>query len=85
MRNLLNETEAALAELETMSDNDVVYKNVGEILIKSDVPSTKTNLIDKKETLGLRITAIERQETRINERFKQIEEQLKQSMGVPVK
>lgn len=82
MKNLLNETEAALAELENMSDDDVVYKNVGEILIKSDVPSTKESLNEKKETLGLRTTAIERQEERINERFKQLEEQLKQSMGM---
>lgn len=82
MKNLLNETEAALTELEKMPEDGVVYKNVGEILIKSDVPSTKESLVEKKETLALRTTAIERQEERINERFKQLEEQLKQSMGM---
>lgn len=82
MRHLLGEADAALGELEKLSDSDVIYKNVGEILIKTDVTSTKESLIEKKETLGLRVTAIERQEERINQRFKQLEEQLKQSMGM---
>jgi len=39
---------------------------------------------EKKDTLSLRTETITRQEERIQKRFQQLQEQLKQAIGTPV-
>lgn len=73
---MLRETERALEELEKLDDNAVVYKGVGELLIKSEKSSTQAELADKKETLDLRLKSLERQEKRIQKKFQELQEQL---------
>ncbi len=80
----LKETELALMELEKLDDNGVVYRAVGDLLIKTEREKTKNALIEKKDTLSLRVETITRQEERIQKRFQQLQEQLKQAIGTPV-
>ena len=80
----LKETELALGELEKLDDNAVVYRAIGDLLIKTEREKTKNALIEKKDTLGLRVETIARQEERIQKRFQQLQEQLKQAIGNPV-
>ncbi|OFV68482.1 MAG: Prefoldin, beta subunit [Candidatus Syntrophoarchaeum caldarius] len=78
---MLKETEGALEELEKLGDDDVIYRNVGEILIKSDKASVQADLTEKRETFDLRLQTIERQEERIQKRLQQLQEQVKQAIG----
>jgi len=78
----LRETESALKELEKLGEDAIVYKNVGEIMIKSDVNSLKESLSEKKETYDLRLKTLERQEERIQKRLQQLQQQLRQSLGI---
>lgn len=75
MENL--ETERALEVLKKANDSDAVYKSAGSILIKS----TKANLIaeleEKKELSNTRVTVLSKQEARIKENLKEIEEKIK--------
>ena len=80
----LKETELALGELEKLDDNAVVYRAIGDLLIKTEREKTKNALIEKKDTLSLRTETISRQEERIQKRFQQLQEQLKQAIGTPV-
>jgi len=80
----LKETELALGELENLDDNAVVYRAIGDLLIKTEREKTKNALIEKKDTLSLRTETISRQEERIQKRFQQLQEQLKQAIGTPV-
>ncbi|PWB53451.1 MAG: prefoldin subunit beta [Candidatus Methanoperedenaceae archaeon] len=80
----LKETELALGELEKLDDNAVVYRAIGDLLIKTEREKTKNALIEKKDTLSLRTETITRQEERIQKRFQQLQEQLKQAIGTPV-
>ncbi|MCX9082858.1 MAG: prefoldin subunit beta [Candidatus Methanoperedens sp.] len=80
----LKETELALGELENLDDNAVVYRAIGDLLIKTEREKTKNALIEKKDTLSLRTETITRQEERIQKRFQQLQEQLKQAIGTPV-
>ncbi len=73
---MLRDTERALEELEKLDDNAVIYKGVGELLIKSEKSSTQLELADKKETLDLRFKSLERQEQRIQKKFQELQEQL---------
>ena len=78
----LKETELALGELENL--DAVVYRAIGDLLIKTEREKTKNALIEKKDTLSLRTETITRQEERIQKRFQQLQEQLKQAIGTPV-
>ncbi|HMB44799.1 MAG TPA: prefoldin subunit beta [Candidatus Methanoperedens sp.] len=80
----LKETELALGELEKLDDTAVVYRAIGDLLIKTEREKTTNALIEKKDTLSLRTETITRQEERIQKRFQQLQEQLKQAIGNPV-
>ncbi|WNY27493.1 prefoldin subunit beta [Methanolapillus ohkumae] len=79
---MIKETEMAMEELNKAADDAVVYKSVGELMVRTDKKSLLDSLTEKKETLSLRVQSIERQEERLNSRFKQLQEQL-QSMIEP--
>lgn len=79
---LLRETEAATKELEKMEDDDtVIYKSVGEILFRADRAKLTEEMKEKKEMLELRLKTMTKQEERIHERFNQLQDQLKRSLG----
>jgi prefoldin beta subunit len=78
---MLKETEMALEELGKLNPDAIVYKSVGELLIKTERDETIESLKEKKDTLDLRLQTLTRQEERIQKRFTQLQEQLKQSLG----
>ncbi len=82
---MLKETESALEELAKLDEDAVVYRNIGEILIKTERDKTISMLEEKKDTLNLRLQTLGRQEERIQKRFTQLQEQLKQSLGQSAK
>jgi len=77
----LNETEMALEELSKLEDDAVIYKNVGQLLIKGERDSVATELTEKKETMELRVRTLEKQGERIQKRFQQLQEQLRSAIG----
>ncbi len=79
----LKEAELALEELEKLEPDAVVYKAIGDLLIKTGRDKTKEYLQEKKDTLGLRLQTLARQEERSQKRFQQLQEQLKQAIGTP--
>lgn len=81
MDSIKKESEMALEELESLSDDAVVYRAVGELQIQSNKADTIAKLTEKNETLSLRLQSISKQEERITKRFTQLQEQLEQSMG----
>ena len=80
---LLRETERALEELAKLKDDAVVYKNVGTILIKSEPGQLQRSLGEQKETLGLRIKTLERQEERVVQRLQEMRGKLEEALGRP--
>jgi prefoldin beta subunit len=77
----MRETDAAVKELEKSPDDAVVYKSVGELLFKADKPKLLEELKEKKDMMDLRLKTMSKQEERIQSRFTQLQEQLKQSLG----
>jgi prefoldin, beta subunit, archaeal len=75
------ESKMALDELERLTDDAVVYRNVGELVIKTSKEESITKLKDREETLSLRLQSISRQEERLTSRFKQLQEQIQQALG----
>lgn len=86
IEGLIRETDAALKELEKSSDDAVIYKGVGELMFKADKAKLVEELKERKDMMDLRLKTMAKQEERIQSRFTQLQEQLKQSLGqVPPK
>ncbi|MHC1631422.1 MAG: prefoldin subunit beta [Methanotrichaceae archaeon] len=78
---MLRETEAAIKELEASDKGAVIYKSVGEILFIANRTKLMDELKEKNDVLDLRLKTLTKQEERIQKRFTQLQEQLKQSLG----
>jgi prefoldin beta subunit len=76
-----NESKMALDELEKLTDDAVVYRNVGELVIKTSKEESISKLKDRGETLSLRLQSISRQEERLTSRFKQLQDQIQKALG----
>lgn len=79
----MKETDLALEELDKLDEDAVVYRAIGDLLIKTEREKTKVSLKEKKDTLDLRLQTLTRQEERAQKRFQQLQEQLKQAIGTP--
>ena len=79
---MLRDTESALEELEKLDDDALIYKSVGEILVRTSREKAKAELLERKETFDLRLKTLERQEERMQKRFQQIEQQIREALGM---
>jgi len=71
------EINKALEELKKATTEDV-YKAVGPILIKSTKKDLDKELTEKKETIDLRLKSLQKQEDRIKEKLKEIQEKFEE-------
>jgi len=79
------ETEKSLDELRKASDDDIVYKHAGSILIKSTKKDLIEELEERKELTKTRSTVLEKQESRLKESLKEQEAKITEMMksGTP--
>lgn len=75
-----SETDKAIAELDKVTDQTPVYKSVGSLLVKSERQTLLTELKERKELLGTRVTVLGRQEERTKERMKELQEKLQEKL-----
>ena len=79
------ETEKSLEELRKASDEDIVYKHAGSILVKSTKKELIDELEEKQELTKTRSTVLEKQENRLKETLKEQEAKITELMksGAP--
>ena len=79
------ETDKSLEELKKASDDDMVYKHAGSILIKSTKKELIDELEERKELTKTRSTVLEKQESRLKETLKEQEAKITELMksGTP--
>jgi len=73
LQTQLIEIESALEELKKVSD---AYKIIGNIMIKSDRKGLEKELEQKKDMIGLKVKNLEKQEERIKEKAKKLQEEV---------
>lgn len=78
---LLRDAENALEELEKLDENPVIYRAVGALMIKASKGDVKEDLSEKKETYDLRLKTLERQEERVQKKYQQLQQQLREALG----
>lgn len=73
LQTQLMEIESALKELEKVS---MAYKIVGNIMIKSNREDLEKELEQKRNMINLKLKNLEKQEERIKERAKKLQEEV---------
>jgi len=74
------ETDKSLEELRKATDDDMVYKHAGSILIKSTKKELIEELEERKELTKTRSTVLEKQEDRLKETLKEQETKITEMM-----
>lgn len=70
-----------LEELKTLSDESVVYRPIGGLLVRAkNKKEVEDILTEDKETLEVRLKAIERQENHLKERYTTMQQELTQAL-----
>ena len=70
------ETDRALQELKKAGPDDAIYKNAGSVLIKAKKEDVLKDLEEKKELSITRIMVLGKQETRVKENLKEVENKI---------
>jgi prefoldin beta subunit len=72
------ETDRALEEIRKAGVEDVVYKSAGPLLIKSKKDDVIKELEEKKELSNTRVMVLTKQETRVKDNLKEVENKINQ-------
>jgi prefoldin beta subunit len=72
------ETDRALEELKKIGTEDIVYKSAGPLLIKSKKEDLLKELGEKKELSNTRVMVLTKQETRVKDNLKEVENKINQ-------
>src|ERR671929_390238 len=72
------ETDRALEELKKAGPDDSIYKNAGSVLIKAKKDDVVKELEEKKELSNTRVMVLGKQETRVKENLKEVENKINQ-------
>jgi prefoldin beta subunit len=76
------EIDKATEELKKIEEADIVYKNVGPLLIKTKKADTLKELEEKKELSNTRLMVLGKQETRVKENLKEVENKINEMIKV---
>jgi prefoldin beta subunit len=77
----LTEIEQALGELQNMTEDAVIYKAIGTLLVKSEKTKIVTDLNERKELLNTRTTVLAKQEERLRAQLKDLQAKLQQDLN----
>lgn len=77
----LTEIEQALGELQKMTDDAVIYKAIGTLLVKSEKAKITAELDERKELLNTRATVLGKQEERLRTQQKDLQTKLQQDLS----
>jgi prefoldin beta subunit len=75
------EINQALEELQKLTDEAVIYKATGSLLIKSDRAKVMADLNERKELLTTRVTVLGKQEERLRVQVKDVQTKLQQDLN----
>ena len=76
------EIEKALEELKKLGEDEVVYKSAGPLLIKTKKDETIKDLEEKKELSNTRLLVLGKQESRVKENLKEIENKINEMIRI---
>ncbi|MCI4318794.1 MAG: prefoldin subunit beta [Thermoplasmata archaeon] len=77
----LRETNHTLEELKTLAEEATLYRPIGSLLVKAKSRQEVIDLLtEEKETLEVRLKAVERQENALKERYTTMQRELSEAL-----
>ncbi len=76
----LTETEQALSELEKVTDEAVIYKSIGSLLVRTEKKKVTIELNERKELLDMRINVLGKQEERLRSQVNDLQVKLQRDL-----
>ena len=74
------EIDKALEELNKSADDVKVYKSAGTVMVSSNKADVVKNLTESKDLSNTKITVLNKQEGRLKESLKEVQEKLDEAM-----
>ncbi len=75
------EVDQTLAELQKTTDESVIYKAIGSLLVKAEKAKVTEELNERKSLLDTRSTVMARQEERIRSQVKEAQTKLQEDLS----
>jgi prefoldin beta subunit len=75
------EVDQTLTELQKTTDDAVIYKAIGSLLVKAEKPKVTEELVERKELLTTRTTVLARQEERLRSQVKEVQTKLQEDLN----
>jgi prefoldin beta subunit len=75
------EVEQTLTELQKTTDDAVIYKAIGSLLVRAEKPKVSEELVERKELLTTRTTVLARQEERLRSQAKEVQTKLQEDLN----
>jgi len=77
----LTEVEQALSELQKVTDDAVIYRSIGSLLVKTEKARVVADLNERKELLNMRATVLGKQEERLRSQIKELQAKIQQDLA----
>lgn len=77
----VSEIDQASTELQKLTDDAVVYKATGSLMIKVEKTKMITELSERKDLLSARVTILTKQEERLRGQLKELQTKLQQDLN----
>ncbi len=74
------EVNRALTELGKIPEEGLVYKSIGSLLVRAEKKKVEDELVERKELLATRISVLQRQQTRADERLKELQKSIQNQL-----
>ena len=76
-----SEVDQTIAELQKTTEDAVIYKAIGSLLVKAEKAKVNEDLVERKELLDTRSTVLARQEERIRSQIKESQTKLQEDLN----
>lgn len=76
-----SETEQALTELGALTEEAVIYRSIGSLLVKSEKDKVEVDLRERKELLDTRVQVLNKQEERLRTQLNQLQAKLRRDLS----
>lgn len=72
--------DKALKEIEEMPDDEVCYRSIGRLMVKSTIKDTKVKLKDQKELSETRVKLSEKSSDKLKKQFEELEKEIRSAL-----
>jgi prefoldin beta subunit len=77
--------DKALKEIDELPDNEICYRSIGRLMVKSTIKDTKAKLKDQKDLTETRVKLSEKSSEKLKKQFEDLEKEIRSALESPDK